>query len=213
MLRDFLYRLRALFHRRSMEAELDAELRAHIEQQAEKYVRAGMPPEEAARRARLDFGGIEQIKEECRDSWGVRVISELAQDLRYGLRQLRRNPGFTIVAVLTLAIGIGANTAIFSLAEAVLFPPFVGAKTSQLAAIYTSGAHRSGYASSSYPDYLYYRGHSRAFSGIAAFVRVPTAWTHGNSTELPSGEIVSSNYFDVLGVKPYLGRFFFPLEN
>jgi putative ABC transport system permease protein len=140
-------------------------------------------------------------------------MSTLFQDLRYGLRQLRRSPGFTAVAVLTLALGIGANTGIFSLAEAVLFPPFVGANPLRLAAIYTSGAHRSGYASTSYPDYLYYREHSQAFSGIAAFVRVEAAWTHGNSTELPWAELGSSNYFDVLGVKPFRGRFFLPSEN
>ena len=140
-------------------------------------------------------------------------MSTLIQDLKYGLRQLRRSLGFTTVAVITLALGIGANTTIFSLAEAILFPPFAGANPSRLAGIYTSGAHRSGYASSSYPDYLYYREHSRAFSGIAAFVRVEAAWTHSNSTELPWGEIASSNYFDVLGVKPYRGRFFLPSES
>ena len=140
-------------------------------------------------------------------------MSMLLQDLKYGLRQLCRSPGFTAVAVITLALGIGANTAIFSLAEAVLFPPFGGANSSRLAAIYTSGAHRSGYASSSYPDYLYYREHSQAFSGIAAFVRTVAGWTHNDSTELPWIELVSSNYFDVLGVKPLRGRFFLPSEN
>ncbi len=93
MVRDLFYRISVLFRRRSMEAEMDAELRAHVEQQAEKYVLSGMSREEAARRARLEFGGIEQVKEECRDSWGLRIISELGQDVRYGLRQLRRNPG------------------------------------------------------------------------------------------------------------------------
>jgi predicted permease len=140
-------------------------------------------------------------------------MSTLLQDLKYGLRQLLRNPGFTAVAILTLALGIGVNTGIFSLAGAVLFPRFAGAHPSRLAAIYTSGIQRSGYSSSSYPDYVSYREHSRAFSGIAAFVRVEAAWTHGRTTELPWAEIVSNNYFNVLGVKPFKGRFFLPTEN
>ncbi len=204
---------RRLFRRQLEEKQLDAELRFHLEQQTADYIAAGMIPSEARRRARVEFGGLERVKEECRDVGTGRFIETVLQDLRYGLRQLRRNPGFTIVAILTLALGIGVNTGIFSLAEAVLFPPFVGAKPSRLAAIYTSGAHRSGYASSSYPEYLYYREHSQAFSGIAAFARIEVAWTHGNSTGLPWAELVSSNYFHVLGVKPLRGRFFLPSEN
>ena len=136
----------------------------------------------------------------------------MRQDLRFALRQLRRHPGVTVVAVLALAIGIGANAAVFGLAEQVLFPPFAGRQPSRLAAIYTSGVHDAGYSSSSYTDYRFYRRHSRAFSQISAFVRVDAAWTHGGVTELPEGELVSANYFQTLGLKPARGRWFRPKD-
>lgn len=132
----------------------------------------------------------------------------MLQDLRFAVRQLRRDPGATVVAVLALAIGIGANSAVFGLAEQVLFPPFAGRQPSRLAAIYTSGIHDAGYSSSSYTDYRFYRRHSRAFSKICAFVRVRAAWTHGGAAELPEGELVSANYFQTLGVRPARGRWF-----
>jgi predicted permease len=202
-----------LFRRARTERQLDEELRFHLEQQVSDYVASGMTPEEARRRARLEFGGLDQVKEECRDVGAARFVEALIQDVRYGLRQLRRNPGFTVLAVLALALGMGANAGIFSLAEAVLFPRFAGAQPSRLAAIYTSGENRSGYASSSFPDYVYYRDHTRAFSSIAAYACIETAWTQGHATELSWGEIVSSNYFDTLGIKPFRGRFFLPSES
>jgi hypothetical protein len=120
MLNDLLLRLRSLFRRNQVEAEIDEELHFHFEKQVAKLVESGLPAEEARRRARLDFGGMEQIKEEHRDSRGISFIETMLQDIRFGLRLLGRTPVTTAVAILSLALGIGANTAIFSLIDTVM---------------------------------------------------------------------------------------------
>jgi hypothetical protein len=169
MLSDLLFRLRALLRRKSMEAELDEELRTHFEHQVEKFVASGLPRAEAIRNARLEFGGLDQVKEECRDTRGVRFIETTLQDVRYGLRMLRNNPGFTTVAVLTLALGIGANTAIFSLANVFMFRPLPVKDAERLTVVAVKFHADDDPGQLSYLDYLDYRKQSDVFTDMTFY--------------------------------------------
>src|SRR5580658_3006319 len=167
MLSDLSFRVRSLFRRKAVETELDDELRFHFEQQVEKYVNSGLTPDEALRRARIDFGGLSQVKEECREARGVQMMETLFQDVRYGLRLLRKSPGFTAVALLTLALGIGANTAIFSVVYGVLLRPLPYQDPSRLIVL-NETTPRVGTVSVSYPNFLDWRAQSHQFSEMAA---------------------------------------------
>ena len=174
MLSEVLIRVRALFQRRAVEGELDQELRFHLERQVEKYVQAGLSREEATRQAGREFGGLEQTKEECRDARGVQFLDTLLQDMRFGLRLLRKSPGLTAVAVITLALGIAVNTTIFSVASALLLRKPPVRDPDRVMVISSFNPAKDVYAPDRTPasalDYLDWRAQSRSFSNMTAAV-------------------------------------------
>ena len=215
MFKDLWVRLRALFRRNSVETELHEELRFHLERQVEKYVQSGLSREEAQRRARVEFGGVELAKEECRDARGVRFIETLLQDLRYGVRMLRKSPGFAIVAVVTLALGIGASTAIFSVVESVLWRPLPFPDSERLTALWSTNLKETWRAEPvSAADYLDWRVQSTTFEQVAAFDWGDRHTLAGDGTaESVRAMSVSANFFDTLRVRVPVGRALLPEED
>ena len=183
-----------------MESEMDAELRFHVETLAEDLIRNGTPCDEALRRARIEFGAVERAKEECREARGTKIIETLLQDLRYGARMLRKSPGFTAVAVLTLALGIGANTAIFSLVDGILLRPLPFAAPQNLVSI-TGTFPKGGFVAmreqvQTLDVAAYFEGHEFNLTGRGDPLRL-------------SGVLVSAEFFSVLGARPELGHAFY----
>src|ERR1700735_2060757 len=207
MFSDILIRLRALFRREAVESELDDELRFHFEQQVEKYVQAGLPRQEARRQARLEFGGADKIKEECRDARGVRFFETLAQDVRYAFRALRKSPGFTTVAVLTLALGIGANTALFSVVNGVLLNPLPYPHPDQLVTLHESKPNFNT-GSISYPNFLDWQKENHTLSSMAVSRSYSFSLTKLGEAEQIQGQFVTPDFFPILGVKLVTGRNF-----
>jgi putative ABC transport system permease protein len=197
---------RRWLRRSQYEEELERELSFHLEKHASDLVAQGHSPEEARRRARLALGGPEQVKETCRDGRGVRPLEDLWQDLRYGARVLRKSPGFTIVAVLTLALGIGANATIFSLANALLLRPLPVAEPGRVMSLYAVMPDGSRSGRFSWPDYVDFREQNDVFSGLTAQMQTIFTLGGGEQSELIFGEVATGNYFSLLGVGPALGR-------
>src|SRR5215813_15491058 len=168
-LRVFFQRLLGLFLRRKLERELEEEIRSHLEMQIEDNLRQGMSVEDARRAARLRFGGVEQVKEAYRDKSRLGWIESLWQDLRYGVRTLMKSPGFAFVAVLTLALGIGANTAIFSVVHAVLLKPLPYTDPERLVMVWESDAKTGGEFDVRIMNFLAWRDEQQVFTQLAAF--------------------------------------------
>ena len=210
MFSDLLYRLRALFHHGSMEAELDEELRAHFERLVETNIKSGLSPEEARRRARLAFGGLDQVKEECRDARGVSLLENIIRDMRYGLLMLRRNPAFTVTAVLSLAIGIAMNTAVFSLANAIVFGSMPYSKPGELVFIWqtvkTNGIHNL--QNPPQMDIEDWEKASTSFEGIGSAAQEVDSGVlmADGPAESAFWQGMSPNLLRILGVQPALGR-------
>lgn len=198
----------ALRRRPQMESEMDAELRFHIEAYADDLAGRGVPREEALRRARAEFGAFHRAKEECRDANGVNLVEGFIQDLRYGLRVLCKNPGFTAVALLSLGLGIGANSTIFSIVDSRLLRPWPVKDPERLVAIQTSSPKDPDFEMSSYADYRDVAGEIRAFSGVVAFGDRSGFISREGQGRQVIVEVVSPNYFTVLGISAQRGRTF-----
>ncbi|MBI3415458.1 MAG: ABC transporter permease [Verrucomicrobia bacterium] len=212
-LRTMRTRFVALFRKRELDADMNAEMRSHIEMRTQQNIEAGMNPEEARYAALRRFGWTESIKEDCREQRGVRWLENLAQDIRFGARQLRKNPGFTAVAVLTLALGIGANTAIFSFVNAILLRPLPYKEPEKLVMVFENhlgNSWRKGDVGA--PMLGEWRKQSTVFEGLAARGRGTVILTGQGQPESLVAARFSANIFSLLGVKPLFGRNFLPEE-
>lgn len=221
MFNDLIFRLRALFRRTTVENELDEELRFHFDQQVEKHMRSGMSQQEAIRQTRLEFGGMSQVKENCRESRGTNLLETIGADILFALRQLRRTPAFTITALLTLALGIGANAAIFTLVHAVLQKDLPVANPASLIRLGDTNDCCVGMGLSDSMSYFstdayeQLKKNTPEFEELAAmqagFGYRPIVVRREGTQDPPrsvAGEFVSGNYFRTFGLQPFAGRLF-----
>src|SRR5271155_676771 len=214
LFRIFLLRLAALFRHRRLENDLAAELRSHLEMAVELNLAKGMSAEEARCEALRGFGGVEQTKEIYREQRGLPMIETTLHDLRLGLRMLRRDPGFSALAILCLTLGIGANAAVFSWVEGILFRPYPAVThQEQLLALTGTARGESDNAGISWPDFLDLQRNCTLFDSFFVTTIMGTTLSIGDRAERTTGSIVSANYFDAIGVHPILGRGFEPGED
>ncbi|MBO0724488.1 MAG: ABC transporter permease [Blastocatellia bacterium] len=208
MLNKLRLRLRALFFKPKMEDELQAELQFHLEREIEENIARGMTAEEARYAALRSFGGVERVKEESRDARGVRFLEEVWQDLRYGARMLLKNPGFTLIAALTLALGIGANTAIFSVIDATLFHPLPFEKLERLMSIKSAGYLLNLFPETDGGEFMSWREPVNVFESVAAYESGRANLSDEYSPERIQIMQVTPGFFPLLRAQPSLGRWF-----
>jgi predicted permease len=192
------------FHRSELADDMEEELRSHLALRADDLERAGLSRNDAERRARIEFGGAERIKEECHEALGGKFLDVLLQDIRLAVRMLRKSPGFSALAVLTLALAIGANAVVFGVMDGLVLRPLnVPHSESLWGTVY---GENPGFQS--YPNYVDLRDRNKSFEDLAAFNFAFVGLDTGNDPSVASGYAVTGNYFNVLGIQPYLGRFF-----
>jgi predicted permease len=204
--------LRRLMNRGKMEQQLEKELRFHLDQHTNDLIAQGYSPDEARRQARLAVGGPEQVKEECRDARGTRWLEDLLQDIRYALRTLRQRPGFSVVALLTLAIGIGATTAMFTVLYGVLLKPLAYPDPQRLVALHTRVEKFGDMWNFSNPDFQDFRDQTRSLA-VAAWTYTGATMSEPGEAEYVEARQVSAELFSVLGIQVSLGRSFLPSED
>lgn len=206
---DFVLKLRALFRRRRMDEELQEELQFHMEMQAQKNQRDELDPRQAERQARLQFGSVARVIEECREVRGITVIENVATDLRFAVRMLHKYPGFSAIAVLTLALGISAITTVFTFVENIVIRSLPVRDPQQVVSL-----NWGNETNMSYPNYVDFRDRNTVFSGLVACdFNVVSISIQARDNFRVYGYDVSGNYFETLGISPELGRFFGPLED
>ncbi|MGD0302177.1 MAG: ABC transporter permease [Bryobacteraceae bacterium] len=196
-------RLRSLFRRDGVEQDLNDELQYHLEQKIQEYIAQGLTPEEARYAGLRAMDSLAQRQEECRETRGVNGIENTIRDIRYSVRTLRKSPGFTTVAVLTLALGIGANAVVFGILNALVLRPVNIPRAESFYGV----QQQSGWPYQSYPDYVDLRDRNRSFDGLAGYNITAAGLDTGDNPSRAWLYEVTGNYFDVLGIQPYLGRF------
>jgi predicted permease len=205
LLDSLRFRIATLFQRSQVDAEMEEELRSHVEHRADDLERSGIERAEAERRARIEFGGREKYKKECHEAMGGNFLETLFQDVRFSLRVLRKSPGFTIAAVVTLTVAIGANAVVFGVLNALILRPLNVPQAQSLYAIQRGNDEAINH---SYPDYLDLRDRNKSFDGLAAYNLAPAGLDTGKEPSSVWIQEVTANYFDVMRIQPYLGRFF-----